>query len=203
MERHARCGRLHGADPDRALDHRLPDGLGRQFPTQDGQACRPAFQPEEDHRSGAGRDHGPDPALPAGAALHQCARGWGHRGGLCRTGAGQRDGVGRGGGGAEPRALPRGHRAGRRRGVGGVHAVRQRPHGAGAGGRIDGHSPDFRQPAHAVADQPRQPNSPRGDFCRRAGLGLAVGAVGPAAGRALADGHQGGVRPRGRLQGGG
>ena len=52
-----------------------------------------------------------------------------------------------------------------------------------------------------MADQPHQQHEPRGRVHQRAGLGLAMGPVGSAAGHPGDDGREGRVRPGGRPEG--
>ena len=67
-------------------------------------------------------------------------------------------------------------------GAGRLSAVWLAQHGAAGGRRLPGHPYPGRQPADPVAHQPRQPHEPGGGVCRAAGLGLALGCVGPVAG---------------------
>ena len=66
------AGRVEPVRDDGA-DRVFPHGVRRQFPAQDGQTGRPDPERQEDHLAGAQPDSRPDPALHAGAVVHQRA----------------------------------------------------------------------------------------------------------------------------------
>jgi hypothetical protein len=76
---------------------------------------------------------------------------------------------------AQPDSLHRFGGGHRRRGAGGLPAVRRDQHGAGRSRRLAAHSHPGRQSAGALADQPHQPDESGGGVRWRAGLELAWG----------------------------
>ena len=84
LDRHARPGHPRRPGDAGRLHHLLPARLGHHLPAQDGQARRPAPEPEEDHGAGARRSPRADAALPVRADGDQRRRRRPLRPGLLR-----------------------------------------------------------------------------------------------------------------------
>ena len=180
------------------LHHLLPARLGQHLPAQDGQARRPAPEPEEDHGAGARRGPRADAALPVRADGDQRRRrrrspAWRSTPSASTTrlvwGIARRH--------HQPRSLPR--RGGDRRRLGGRSASSSSKRSTAAlyiGAASFAIHTARRQPADAVVDGSGQPDERRSRSSSACSLfGWLWGVVGPAARHADPDGRQVGLRP--------
>ena len=107
LDRHARPGHPRRPGDAGGLHHLLPARLGHHLPAQDGQARRPAPEPEEDHGAGARRSPRADAALPVRADGDQHRRRRPLRPGLLRPRPQSLGGLGHPRRHHQPRSLPR------------------------------------------------------------------------------------------------